>query len=264
MTLADLILLAAVAVVFAPLERLVPARPHAWRWPRLRVDLLHLFVGGSLIKWAGLAIVAGLAFAATQVPTPLRGAVQAQPDWLEFVELLLLADLGFYAAHRLFHAVPLLWRFHEVHHSSEQLDWIAAYRVHPVDQIINSAIIFAPVVLLGFSPGPLLVYGLIYRFHSILLHSNVRVDFGPLRWIVASPFFHHWHHADQPEAYDRNFGGQLVIYDWLFGTLNMQGRALPQRYGLTPPIPDTYVGQLIHPFGPARGQSDLAPAEERA
>lgn len=261
----DLVILAALALVFTPLERLLPARATRWSWPRIRLDLLHLFVSGTAIRWGGLAVMAGVAMAAQAfTPPPLREAIRSQPDILEYLEVLLLADLGFYAAHRLFHAVPWLWRFHEVHHSSEQLDWLATYRVHPVDQIVNGALIMGPAVLLGFSPGPMLAYALIYRLHAVLLHSNVRVDFGPLRWIVASPLYHHWHHADQADAYDRNFGGQLVVFDWLFGTLNLRSRELPARYGLSPRIPDTYLGQLAHPFTPARPQAGLAPARELA
>lgn len=263
MTPADLVMLLVLAVVFVPLERLLPARAPSWSWSRVRVDLLHVFVSGTVIRWGGAAVIVGLGLmAAALVPHPLRAAIQAQPDWAEFIELLLLCDLGFYSAHRLSHAVPWLWRFHEVHHSSEQLDWLATYRVHPVDQLVNNALIIGPSILLGFSAAPMLIYAMIYRWHAILLHSNVRIDFGPLRWIVASPLFHHWHHADQPEAYDRNFGGQLVIFDWLFGTLNLRSCELPARYGLTPPIPDTYLGQLAHPFGAP--QPDLSPAKERA
>jgi sterol desaturase/sphingolipid hydroxylase (fatty acid hydroxylase superfamily) len=265
MTLHDLLILAAVAAVFLLLERLLPARSQRWSWPRVRVDLMHLLLSGALIKWGALVVVAGLALAAQGlVPPTLRAAIQAQPDGLEFVEVLLLADLGFYAAHRLFHAVPWLWRFHQVHHSSEQLDWLATYRVHPLDQVVNSALIIGPAVMLGFSAGPMLAYGLIYRWHAVLLHSNVGVDFGPLRWIFASPAFHHWHHADEPEAYDRNFGGQLVLFDWLFGTLNMKRRGLPARYGLTPPIPASYAGQLMHPFTPPPRKPGASPAPEPA
>lgn len=248
MSLADLILLAAVALVFAPLERLRPARalPRApgSRW----TDALHVFVGGNLVGWgiAGLLAMLG-ALLARVSPGAFAGQVRGQPGWLQFLEILLISDFAFYAAHRLFHAVPALWRFHEVHHSSEKLDWLAGHRVHPVDQIVNGAIIAAPGLILGFAPGPLLAYAIAYRFHAVLLHSNVRASFGPLNWLIASPGYHHWHHADQPEAYDKNFGGQLVIFDRVFGTLN-PAKGAPAKYGLSAPIAPDYVGQLLHPF----------------
>ena len=75
---------------------------------------------------------------------------------------------------------------------------------------------------------------------------------GMLKWIVASPQYHHWHHADQAWAYDRNFGGQLVIFDGLFGTLNLPD-GMPAKYGLSEPIARDYFGQLAHPFRRGRG-----------
>ena len=153
------------------------------------------------------------------VPDRVQNVIRGQAGWFQFVVLLCLSDLCFYLVHRLVHTVPWLWRFHAVHHSSEQMDWLATFRVHPVDQVLNSTIIAVPAVALGFSPAPLLAYALVYRVHSLLLHSNVHVDFGPLGRVFASPRYHHWHHADEPQAYDRNFGGQLVIWDRLFDTL---------------------------------------------
>lgn len=258
MTPRDLMILAALALIFVPLEHLRPTWRRPVDWNRIRVDVMHIFIGGALIRWGAVFMTLGLtAAAASLMPGSIAATIQAQPVWLQFIELFLLSDLAFYAAHRLFHAAPFLWRFHEIHHSSEHLDWIATHRVHPVDQILNATIIAAPALLLGFSPLPMLIYGLIYRFHAVLLHSNVRLDFGPLRWIIASPQHHHWHHADQPEAYDKNFGGQLVIFDWLFGTLNLPARAFPERYGVSAPVPSTYLGQLAHPFRPPAAEPSM-------
>lgn len=260
MSRSDLLLLLALGLVFAPLEWLRPIRRTAPDWTRLRADLLHIFVSGSLIRLGVGVLMLGLAVAAAPaLPGDLRLAVRAQPAWLQFVEILLISDFAFYCAHRLCHAVPALWRFHEVHHSSEKLDWIAGNRVHPVDQILQATIIAAPPVLLGFASAPLLAYAMIYRWHAEFLHSNVRVDLGPLKWVIASPQYHHWHHADEASAYDRNFGGQLVLFDRLFGTLNLpRDAAMPEKYGLSAPVARGYLGQLAHPF--RRRRSDDAPA----
>lgn len=256
---AELILLAALALVFIPLEWAWPVRRVAADWRRLRVDALHVVFSGGMIRWAVAALMAGLALAAAPfAPQAVSAAVRSQPAWLQFVEILLISDFMFYTTHRIRHRVPFLWRFHEIHHSSEKLDWVAGHRVHPIDQIFESGSIAAPLMLLGFSPEPMLAYALVYRWQAVLLHSNVRVDFGPLKWIVASPHYHHWHHADQPQAYDKNFGGQLAVFDLLLGTLNLP-EGLPAKYGLSTPVAKDYLGQLAHPF---RGRADPATAPQ--
>ena len=248
MNLDDLVLLGALALIFAPLEHLWPAGPRDWSPRRLTTDLLHLLVGGWMIRWGAFAATVGAGLLIDKmVPGGWREAVRAQPFWLQFAELLVVSDLGFYLAHRLVHSVPWLWRFHEIHHSSERLDWLATYRVHPVDQVINSTIIALPALALGFSPSALVAYALLYKVHAMLLHANLQVSFGPFKWVIASPHDHHWHHADDPAAYDKNFGGQLVIFDWLFGTLNMPVHR-PGAFGVTEPMPPTFLGQMIHPF----------------
>src|SRR5687768_4442615 len=126
-----------VAAVFVPLERLLALRKDQRilraNW---RLDLVYTFVNGALIT-AGimiLVLVAGTVFAHV-VPKRLRSGVGSQPFLIQFIEAVVAADLLFYSAHRLFHAVPFLWQFHEVHHSIEEMDWLAAARVHPFDQI---------------------------------------------------------------------------------------------------------------------------------
>jgi sterol desaturase/sphingolipid hydroxylase (fatty acid hydroxylase superfamily) len=258
----DFLFLFGAGAVLLVLERLLPLHPGQKSLrPGWKVDILHVFLSGTLIRLGTtLMMLAASVFAVSVVPEHIRDAIRAQPDWLEFLELLILSDLCFYAAHRLCHAVPILWRFHAVHHSSEHLDWLATYRVHPVDQILNSTMIALPAIILGFSPIPLLIYALAYRIHSPLLHSNARLDIGPLGLLLTSPRFHHWHHADQVEAYDRNFAGQLSIIDRLFGTHHAPGeRSLPIRYGVGGTIPETYVGQLLQPFGVTPGEADPLP-----
>ena len=235
---------AIVALVFVPLEALLPAlRRPGLSLARYRTDLLHALVGGLVIR-AGTALLLVLLLPAHGSST----VVSDWPLWAQFAAVLLISDLAFWLAHRLYHAVPLLWKFHRVHHNSEHLDWLAAFRVHPVDQIVNASIIALPTLLLGFSPVALALYALLYKWHAILLHSNVAVSFGPLGWIVTTPQFHHWHHANQVEAYDRNFGGQLTIWDRLFGTAYESDRPRPERYGVDNPPPESFVSHMVLPF----------------
>lgn len=235
---------AIMALVFAPLEFLWPA----YKGPRLgltryRTDLLHAALGGFLIRIGTVIVLALL------IPQDIGPAwITAAPIWLQFIVILLLSDFMFWVAHRIYHAVPALWRFHRIHHSSEHLDWLASFRVHPLDQIINSSIIAAPTLMLGFDPAALLIYATIFKWHSILLHSNLRVGFGPLGWLVITPSFHHWHHANQHEAYDRNFGGQLTIWDRMFGTYYKAPKFCPDAYGVDNPPPESFFAHLFEPF----------------
>ncbi len=80
------------------------------------------------------------------------------------------------------------------------------------------------------------------------LHSNLRIGFGPLHWLFSSPTFHHWHHANHPEAWNKNFSAQLPIWDILFGTAYMRRDVMPTRYGIEDNVPPTYARQLLYPF----------------
>jgi sterol desaturase/sphingolipid hydroxylase (fatty acid hydroxylase superfamily) len=182
------------------------------------------------------------------VPVSVRSVIAAQPYWLQFVEALVLSDLGFYLVHRTFHAVPWLWRFHRVHHSIDEMDWLAGARVHPIDQIITKCVSLAPLFMLGFSEWVISAYMLFYSWQSVLIHSNVRINFGPLQWVLSSPKFHRWHHSKDHQARDRNFAGQLPFLDVLFGTAYMPRGLQPTAYGIDEPMRQNYLSQFADPF----------------
>lgn len=240
----------AVAAIFILFEWLVPARPDQRRLRRGWVtDSVYFLVNRIPIGFGLLAIAlaagaAGNAF----VPASLRDMVGAQPIWAQTLALILVGDLCFYAMHRLFHSVPFLWRFHAVHHSIQELDWLAAHRVHPIDQILTKGASLIPCFALGFSGEAIALFFLIYQWHSLTLHANVGIGLGPLHWLIASPRFHHWHHADHPEAWNKNFAGQLPLWDLLFGTAHMRRDAMPARYGIEDDLPASYQRQLLYPF----------------
>ena len=263
MALKDILVLVGLGMIFIVLERLIPRdRNQPILRPGWRTDLLHTFAGGWMVGLGMLASVTVFSLAGGLVVPPAVGvAIRAQPVWLQFLEILLLSDLGIYAVHRASHGLPLLWRFHAVHHSSEHMDWAAAHRVHPAEQVLFSTAAIGPAILLGFSPEPLITYALVYQVWALLLHANVSLDFGPLRHVIGSPRFHHWHHADQREAYDRNFAALFPFYDHLFGTFRMPKDAAPERYGVGDPVPKDFLGQIMHPL---RGETRPATAPEAA
>jgi len=247
--LIDLKAVLIVALIFIPLEQLLPLhREQAMTRRHWLNDVFYLLFNGILVKFGMLAVVgAAMLLVGRLVPEALTAAVQSQPLWLQAIEALLIADIGFYVAHRIFHAVPFLWRFHAVHHSIEEMDWLAAHRVHPVDQILTKSASYVPLFALGFSTEAVLIYVLIYHWQSVFIHSNTRIKFGPLKWLIASPQFHHWHHANERKAYDKNFAGQLPFLDLIGGTLLMPDR-MPEKYGVDEPVPQLYHQQLVYPF----------------
>ena len=105
-----------------------------------------------------------------------------------------------------------------------------------------------PVATLGFSEWAILIYVVFYQCQTVFIHANVRIGFGPLRFLFASPEFHHWHHTSDREARDRNFAAQLSFLDALFRTLHMPKGQMPASYGLDRPMPQHYVRQLLYPF----------------
>jgi sterol desaturase/sphingolipid hydroxylase (fatty acid hydroxylase superfamily) len=180
--------------------------------PQWTNDLVYVLINGLLIRIGlGIAILGAVLLGAWLVPASIQHWVGSLPFLIQLPVLIILSDIGFYSVHRLFHKIPFLWKFHAVHHSIEDLDWLAAHRVHPVDQILTKGVSLLPVFALGFSTAAIAAYAVIYHWQSLLIHSNVRISFGPLRWLVASPQFHHWHHANHKEAFDKNFAGHRPI-----------------------------------------------------
>jgi sterol desaturase/sphingolipid hydroxylase (fatty acid hydroxylase superfamily) len=250
------------ALIFLPLERLFALRSEQKVFRRGWFnDLIYLTINGQIINFLLGAIAVGIIIvAAWLVPANLQKAVASQPIWIQTLEVIVLSDIGFYLAHRAFHVVPWLWRFHAIHHSIEELDWLAAARVHPVDQVLTKGFSLLPVFALGFSEAAIGIYVAIYSWQSAFIHANIRIRFGPLRWLVASPEFHHWHHSSDRAARDRNFAGQLPLIDVRFGNVYMPRGRMPENYGIDEQLPATYWAQLLHPFRRSNGRSvDASP-----
>ncbi len=242
------------AAVFIPLERLIPRNKHQRLLrPLLQLDLAHVLFTGLVIRVASIAfVITGVSIGAKLTPSAWIDSVSSLPLIVQLLAIIVVVDLGFYLVHRLFHEIPALWRIHAIHHSIEDMDWLAGHRVHPVDQIFTRTMTYTPVFMLGFSDTAIYISFLIYHWQSLFIHSNVNIDLGPFRWLAASPEFHHWHHANEKEALDKNFAGQLPFIDVLFGTSFMPLNRRPKRYGTDTPTPTTYLAQMIEPLRPAK------------
>ncbi len=165
---------------------------------------------------------------------------------------VVLFDLAVYWAHRWAHEVPALWRFHAVHHSPEHMDWISGFRSHPVDGlVIGPAVVF--LLTAGFQPELTGALAAVNIVTGLFLHANVRWRWRPLHRVVATPEFHHWHHANEADAHCSNYSGFLPIWDVVFGTFYVPANKRPVRYGVDEPMPEGMVAQLV---GPVRCAGD--------
>ena len=211
---------------------------------RVRVELPDL--PGSLAKVTRILGVLGADVVQITVLERDTG-LASQPLWLQAVELLLIGDLIAYWMHRAFHRRGL-WKFHAIHHSSRELDWLAGSRMHVVDVLVTRAAGFLPVFVLGFAPPALYAYLVFVSFHAVFIHANVRWRWPRLRWLVATPAFHHWHHTSDEEGLDKNFAAFLPALDRIFGTAHLPDH-WPRRYGTVKfQPPEDYLGQLLYPF----------------
>ncbi|MBS1796646.1 MAG: sterol desaturase family protein [Acidobacteria bacterium] len=236
--------------IMTPLERLFALRREqkifraGWR-----TDVVHFLVDRFLIDAGSAVLILILMVFWHWIVSPdFQAGVAAQPFLLQFFEAVLVVDIIGYFYHRWTHTSPFLWKIHSVHHSPTQMDWLAGARIHPLDQIFHRAVTFVPLYALGFTKetfGAYLVFGAI---QALFIHSNVRFRFGFLRWIVATPEYHHWHHSRDPEAQNKNFAGQLPFLDWIFGTAYLPKNKRPQAYGISEPMPPGYWAQLKYPF----------------
>jgi len=234
-----------------PLERFFPANPAQPFWRRdSRLDVFY---------WLSVPVLRGALTALVAIPVLILGLdseqdlahgfgpIAEQPGWLQALEFVVLFDLICYWVHRTFHN-SRLWKFHAVHHSSLQLDWLSTVRHHPVNEVAMRIGQSLPMLLLGFSPTALAWCFPLFTVHSLLIHSNLKWTFGPFRHILVSPAFHHWHHTSQPEGIDKNFAEICPLWDRLFGTYYFPDK-LPEHYGVhDPEFPDRYFAQLAYPF----------------
>lgn len=238
-------------LIFVFIEKLFPLRRQqpVFR-PEWQTDLQHFFVNHLLVGFVLLATnLLVHRFFTWAVSTEVQQAVQALPFVWELLLLMLVADIIQYIVHRAMHEVPLLWRFHAVHHSIKTLDWLAGSRLHVGEVLFLRTLVLAPIYVLGFSREVIDAYIVIIGFQAVLNHANVDVRLGWLRYFIVTPNFHHWHHSQDQEALDRNYAGQFAWIDYLMGTAVKSDKRWPSEYGvLGDYVPKGFWRQLWFPF----------------
>jgi sterol desaturase/sphingolipid hydroxylase (fatty acid hydroxylase superfamily) len=180
------------------------------------------------------------------------GPVMRQPHWLVIAEMFVLSDFIYYWTHRLAHTVPLLWRFHAVHHSTAHLRWTSAMRAHP-GEIYVHVVPLVPLFFLGFPVDGLRPLGPVIMVYGFLIHSGANVSLRRLSYFINTPVFHGWHHALDVRDGTWNYAGFFPLWDALFGTYRLPA-SHPTEVGIDDvDMPDTCVGQLDYPLrGPGR------------
>jgi sterol desaturase/sphingolipid hydroxylase (fatty acid hydroxylase superfamily) len=238
-------------------ERLWAVRKQKVARKALGADLVYFFLNSLL---PAIILAYPLYYLGTTVhrflPYHVHLAVAAMPIWLQLVAAFVVGQVGAYWGHRWSHEVPLLWRFHAVHHSSEDIDFLVNTRAHPLDMVFTRLCGYIPLFLLGLAQPPAnadplipILIVLIGTFWGFFVHANVRWRFGPIEWLVATPAFHHWHHT-RGEMTDRNYAATLPWLDRLFGTYYLPKKQWPAAYGTDTPVSSNLAVQLVDPFFP--------------
>ncbi len=168
---------------------------------------------------------------------PLQDWVRARPSWLQFLAAVVIQQIGSYWGHRLSHTVRSCGAFmRSITRRSDGLARSGRGRIRWTKH--SSARLASPVVSARLFQETFGAFLVLETLWAIFLHSNVRLRFGKLEQLIATPAFHHWHHTnDDPSLYDNNFAGLLPAIDWLFGTIYLPDR-LPERYGILQPMPN--------------------------
>lgn len=236
------------AVMFVPLERAFPARAaqRPWRTDSA-VDLA--FFAGQYLVWSTLALLVLTAVRGQLdhvVPAAWRHDAAALPLAAQIAIAIVAGDLLVYAWHRACHAVPLLWRFHAVHHTTTSLDWLAAHREHPLDGVTTQLVQNLPAMILALSLREVGALVVIRGAWGLFIHANLRLDVGWLRFVLGAPALHHYHHAR--DAAPANFANLAPWIDVVFGTYHRPTGPETYPLGVPEPAPRGYLALLAWPF----------------
>lgn len=240
--------------IFAPLERLIPFSKKWLDDSDMPVDVM-LFFGG---KFWGDYINKPLRLATIAVVVQEISPTIGQGIWPSYLHpvvqvflLLCIKDFFRYWYHRWMHESPFMWRWHAVHHSSERLYWFNGTRSHPLEGLVSSFLWAVPLAFVQAPVEIVFVTGLLGRTIGRFQHTNMDLILGPFDYIFSSPKNHRYHHSRKIEEGNSNYGGDVIIWDHLFGTFYLpKGQQPSDDIGIAdmPNYPQTFVGLMMAPF----------------
>ena len=222
------------------------------------LDLFYMFFNLYIFRLVIFMVVIDLAFGLWSSTLNFLGIkstvlldLKHLPIYLQLFIFFIVRDFTQWNTHRLLHRIPLLWQFHKVHHSVEEMGFAAHLRYHWFENVFYKTIEFIPLALLGFTIKDYFLIYLLTMSVGHFNHSNVSLPLGPLKYIFNNPQMHIWHHAKViPNKYGVNFGLTLSIWDYLFKTACVpeNGRDVPLGFDDMDELPKGFFGQLLYPF----------------
>src|SRR5215472_4909989 len=228
-----------------------------WRKRELVTDIAYWFfvpVFARVFRIGLMVLGAGVVFNIHDADALIafydngHGPLAELPLWVQAVLFVVLSDFMLYWLHRMFHNGGF-WKYHAIHHSSEELEWISAARFHPVNLLIGTIGVDVVLLMAGISPNAMVLLAPFNTFHSAFVHANLNWTLGPFKYVLATPVFHRWHHTMLDEGGNTNFAGTFPLWDILFGTFRMPESEMPNDYGKDETtMPAEIVGQLAFPF----------------
>lgn len=246
----------AILLAMAVWETLDPRRSQQYcrrqRWPH---NLLLVAIDTLAVRLLFPLAAVGAALTAAEQGWGLFNALTL-PHWLGVVLGLLALDLVIYFQHRIFHAVPWLWRLHRMHHADLEFDVTTGLRFHPFEIVVSMIIKLAAVTILGAPALAVLLFEVVLNASSMFNHGNVRLPEWidrRLRLLIVTPDMHRVHHSLMRHETDSNFGFNVPWWDRLFGTYRAQpaGGHLAMTLGLEAfrEVPELTLGRmLLQPF----------------
>ena len=219
---------AAVLAVIAVWEAIAPRRARRFkrieRWPH---NLALPALNNLLLMLVAPAAEVGVAIAAQSNGWGFLPS-SSLPMSVQLVAAIVLLDLAIYVQHVVFHAVPLLWRVHRVHHADTDFDVTTGTRFHPLEIAISTAFKCAVIVAIGATPVAVIAFEILLTASSMFEHANARIPLSLdrwLRWIVVTPDMHRVHHSSTMDETNSNYGFNIAWWDRLFGTYRAQPAA---------------------------------------
>ena len=228
-----------------------------WRKQEIATDICYWFLIPLVSRFVRIGLmVAGAAYLYNIHGTEALvnfyddgfGPLAVMPLWAQAIFFVVVSDFLTYWIHRAFHG-PHGWKYHAVHHSSKELDWISAARFHPLNIFLGTVLVDVGLLLAGISPNAMLIVGPFTTASSAFVHANLNWTLGPFKYVIAGPVFHRWHHTTAGRGGSKNFAGTFPVWDLLFGTWYMPENVLPDAYGVDDTsFPQSIGAQMLYPF----------------